>query len=65
MVLYQLSYRNVLRTPGASRTRTADVLNIGPLPLGYEGMAPPGAACVARAAAGIRTRDLRHGEATL
>jgi hypothetical protein len=41
MVLYQLSYRNVLRTPGASRTRTADVLNIGPLPLGYEGMGAP------------------------
>jgi hypothetical protein len=49
----------VLRTPGAIRTRTVDVLNIVPLPLGYEGMV------VLRAAAGIRTRDLRHGEATL
>ena len=27
----------VLRTRSAIRTRTTDVLNVGPLPLGYEG----------------------------
>ena len=58
-----------LRALGAIRTRTTDVLNVGPLPLGYEGVscaAPEaGDPGCSGAATGTRTRDLDVGNVAL